>query len=152
MSLNFSNSEAIEAFQAALRARPDFAEVRGNMAQTHLNQAKELSGAGKTAEARQVLQQAIAAAPDHAEAHLALGTLLARAGDLTAAIPELEMAVRLKPENAMAHFTLGKALANGGQMDAARKQFQEALRLKPGAAPILQALQSLPPESTAAPQ
>lgn len=139
--------EALACFAAALQARPDFAEVRGNMAQTYLNQAKELNSAGKTAEAKQALQQAISAAPNHAEAHLLLGTLLARAGELAAAIPELETAVRLKPEDVMAHFTFGKALANAGQFDAARQQFQEALRLKPGATPILQALESLPPDS-----
>lgn len=65
------------------------------------------------------LRQAIAIAPDHADARFNLGTALYMAGDADGAIEQFQAAARLMPSLATAHYSLGVIFgARGRDRDA----------------------------------
>lgn len=78
------------------------------------------------AEAQQLLEAALHAAPDSPEAHYEMGFLLERQGEWQESIHELESAVRLKPDYSAAHYRLAIAYRHTGQNDKA----QEEVRLQ----------------------
>jgi tetratricopeptide (TPR) repeat protein len=61
------------------------------------------------------LRQAVALAPDHADARVNLGTALYMNGDVDAAIEQFQTAVRQDPSLARAHYTLGVVLGARGR-------------------------------------
>jgi protein O-GlcNAc transferase len=74
---------------------------------------------------------AVAAAPDHAPAHLNLGIGLEVLGDVEAAIRSYEGALGLDPGNAYAGYNLGKALYVRGDLDRSETLLRTALSHKP---------------------
>ena len=116
--------EAIAQFEAALRLRPDFAEVHNNL-------GIAFASAGHTSEAIAPFEAVLRLKPDYAEAHYDLGIVLAKTGQTPEAIAQYEAALRLKPDYAEAHYNLGVVLAKTGQTSEAIAHFEEALRLRP---------------------
>ncbi len=117
--------EAIEHFERALEARPDYVVAHYN-----LGVSRESIGdaEGAAAEYRQV----IALDPGHAQAHNNLGVLAARAGDPRGAVAHFEAAVRADPADPRALNNLGNALRGLGDLDRAAASIQRSLEIAPG--------------------
>jgi len=81
--------------------------------------------------ARAAAEQAVAAAPDLAEAHLALGSALFQIGEWVGAARELKQAVMRGPGLAEAHASLGRLLAEVGELNEAIRRLEAALSLDP---------------------
>jgi len=78
------------------------------------------------------LREALAKAPDRADAHNMLGLLLGRKGaDSNAVVAEFREAVRLRPDFAQAYNNIGLVLTQGGDDQPAIAAFRDAIRVKP---------------------
>ena len=152
-------AEAAAAYRKILALRPDIAEVAQQPGQRALGpgQARRSGGpirAGGGSQARASsrhtttwatssgsrasstrpwhgFEQALALAPDLAEAHNNLGNVLKDQGKLDEAAAQFEQAVALKPDLAEAHNNLGNILREQGKLDQALARFEQALALKP---------------------
>jgi tetratricopeptide (TPR) repeat protein len=107
-------SEAIDAYEGALRARPDFPQARNNLVLAHMklgDAAAEVPD--RIPSAIWHYESVLRIEPDHFRAHYNLGTVLMdlpeRHGE---AIAHLEEAVRMRPESTEAQVNLGVALAD----------------------------------------
>ena len=80
----------------------------------------------------ELLQAAIEAAPDHADAHYNLGNSLRALGRRDEAIEAFRTAIRCEPGMAEAHNNLGITLAETGQFEAAVEAYARAIELRPG--------------------
>ncbi len=106
----------------------------------HVQYGKRLHGAGRLAEAAQVYQQVLAAAPLHAEAMDMMGVLILQTGQPAQALVWIQQAIGI--DAAVADFHVHHAhtlLALGRPSDAAAAS-RAALRLKRGHAEAHQAL------------
>ncbi len=74
------------------------------------------------AEARRLLDQALALDPNLAEAHLQKGLLLQSQGQWQESIAQLQTAIALKPEASKAHYRLALAYSHTGQRDKAQSE------------------------------
>jgi serine/threonine-protein kinase len=83
------------------------------------------------ARARRIAERAVAAAPDHSEPHLALGSVLLQQGEARAAVRALCASVALGPGRAEAHATLGRVLVEIDAVDEGLAQLDAALGLDP---------------------
>ena len=90
--------------------------------------------AARLHEAARHYRDAIAAAPEYAEAHNNLGQVLATQGRLAEAAAQLRQSLRLLPGAAEIHNNLGHVLGSQGALDEAIRHFEEAVRLQPEAA------------------
>jgi tetratricopeptide (TPR) repeat protein len=116
--------EAIDHFQAALRAKPD-------ATQAHQWLGVALKQRGRTEEAFRHLQEALRISPGLAEAHLHLGLMLKQQGKLDEAGEEYRRALALDPRLAAAHNGLGSLLGSRGDLPEAMRHFREAVRIDP---------------------
>lgn len=109
-------NEAVEAFSEAVRAAPDSAGAR-------INLAAALVETGRVEEATEELTRALELAPDNATAHFNLGLLERNAGKLEDAVRHLRRAVELQPEDSGARLELARALRATGRLEEALEQF-----------------------------
>ncbi len=100
--------EAMELFEKATAAKPDFAEA-------HYDLGSLLSRQGDTGKAIPHLREAVRLKPDFPDAHNNLGTALARQRDFAAAATEFEAAIRLRPDFAAARQNLERARKAAGK-------------------------------------
>ena len=91
-----------------------------------------LAAAGRNSEAAQRFDNAVALAPDYAEAHNNLALALAEGGRLPEAIAEYGRAIGLRPDYAEAEANLGVALSASGRQAEALDHFRRAVQLAPG--------------------
>ena len=122
--------EAVQEFEAAVRAKPDLAEGHDNLGNA-LAQTP-----GRLPEAITEYREALRINPSFPEAHNNLGNALSQIpGRLPEAVAEYQEALRINPNFANAHFNLGNVLAHipGGLPEAIR-EYQAALRIEPGSA------------------
>ena len=154
---------ARKLFERAARAKPDspeaeaglgtlaMAENRRDEGLAHLRRAAELRAPGGEAsfelamlkrdedpsspEVNQLLEQAIAADPMYAEAHLALGQRETDQANYAEAIPHLETAAGILPRQSYIWHALAYAQAKAGQKDAARDSARRALQTAPQRGP-----------------
>ncbi|HAV34622.1 MAG TPA: hypothetical protein DC058_05755, partial [Planctomycetaceae bacterium] len=89
----------------------------------------ELRGAGRHAEALQKLSQAVALAPDLADAHFGRGLCLTSLQRPAEAVLALENAVRLKPRWGEALQALGLAQLNDNDLTAAERSLSQAVEV-----------------------
>jgi len=87
--------------------------------------------AGRVADARARLDEALRLAPDDAEAHSNLGTVLQMQGLSGEAMTHLEAAVTLKPNDDRIRFNLANGLTAAGRSEEAIRQFERAIALNP---------------------
>ena len=107
------HAEAQQAFDTALRLRPEFLEARLRLGELLLlRQEFEL--------ARAVLQGAVERDPDSAEVLDLLGLASLRAGDPSSALRHLESALALDPHRASATLNLALALRDLGRPQESR--------------------------------
>jgi tetratricopeptide (TPR) repeat protein len=83
------------------------------------------------AEAETRLAQALAAAPNHAVAHLFMGVVLRATNRVQRSIEELERALAINPNLAAGRALMGPTLVRMGRAQEAEVHVQEALRLSP---------------------
>ena len=88
--------EALAAYRAALRFKPDYAEA-------HSNFGNALHAQGRLEEALAAYRAALQLKPDYAEAHNNLGTTLKAQGRLEEALDAYRAALQLKPDYTEAH-------------------------------------------------
>jgi Tfp pilus assembly protein PilF len=119
-------TEAIAAYQEAIRLKPDLAEAHNKLGAVLCDVLHDYDAS--EAEFR----EAIRLKPDDATAHSNLGNALRAQGKLTEAIAAYQEAIRLKPDLAEAHTNLGAALSAQGKVSEAIAAYREAIRLKPG--------------------
>jgi Flp pilus assembly protein TadD len=115
---------AIAAFRSALRLRPDYPEVLGNL-------GGELLATGALAEAGKAIDKAIAHKPDLPEAWHNRGLLAAAKGLPEDALRAYDRALRLRPTYGNALNSKGALLSDLMRYDAAMACFRQALKLTP---------------------
>ncbi|MCM2318224.1 MAG: tetratricopeptide repeat protein [Pseudomonas sp.] len=130
--------------------RPEQAEASLRLAlqrNTHFHPARLLlaqwlEGQGRRDEAQQFLQESIAAYPQEASLHHALGLTRVRAGQRDTALEALRKAQQLAPDNASYAYVLAVALHDAGQPEAARQLLQQQLARDPANREVRMALAS----------
>jgi tetratricopeptide (TPR) repeat protein len=99
----------------------------------HLLRGRVAFRKGRYADAATEFRAAVAARPESAGAHIALGAALAAAGDRQAALAEFTEALRLEPQNGTAHYNLGSLLmAEEGRAAEAAEHLRAAVAADPG--------------------
>jgi tetratricopeptide (TPR) repeat protein len=104
----------------------------GNDPVFRCNLAMALRAVGNGREAEAHYRSAIAAKPDHADAHEGLGGVLASMGRFGEAIDALEAALRPDPKRAAVHGALGDCYWRLGRDREAAAAFEAVLRQAPG--------------------
>ncbi|HEX8521461.1 MAG TPA: tetratricopeptide repeat protein [Tepidisphaeraceae bacterium] len=107
-------------------------QLRGDVADYHLNLAEALKGLERSDDALAALRAAVAVAPDDPHAAELLAAALLERNDLDAAPAVLEQSITRRPDHAAAHLNLGVILARQGKADEAIPHFQRAAALAPG--------------------
>jgi tetratricopeptide (TPR) repeat protein len=121
----FADAETFWTY--ALEKNPGAWPAQGNYGKLLLRQ-------GRTAEAVDHLQQAVALNPDFAGFRNDLGAALLRQDRISEAVEQFQSALRLVPDYAQAQANWGAALVRAGQIPEAIEHIQEALRLDPDCA------------------
>lgn len=118
-----SRAEA-EAYEAALRLRPNYPEAHNNLAVV-------LRAGGNPAEAAEHYQEALRIWPDYPEAHFNYALLLQRLGSAAGAADHFEAALRVRPDYIEAHHARAGLLRARGEREAAERHLRAALELRP---------------------
>jgi tetratricopeptide (TPR) repeat protein len=150
-------AEAVQHYEAALKAEPNYAEAHNNLGAVLLRQgrfeeaiahhaaavrlkpeylyyfnlANAQADAGKMAEAVANYQQALRLNPNSSQAHHNLGLAWQAQGKAEAAIAEFRAALRLQPDYESAEHNLANRLAEAGRLEEAIAHYLAALRLDP---------------------
>lgn len=117
-------AKAIDAYQQAIRIKPDFAEAWFGLGNTYV----EIKQAAKAINA---YQQSIHIKPDDAEAWYNLGVCLHESGQLTEAIEAYQQVVHFKPDFVQAWYNLGASYIDTKQYAKAIEAYQQAIRITP---------------------
>ncbi len=94
-------------------------------------QALDDEEAGRLSEAREKYEKILAAAPDHVDALVNLGTILYLSGHETAAASRYLQALGINPDNVEANYNLANLLEGQGEMDAAVLFYKKAIQVEP---------------------
>ncbi|HZE70398.1 MAG TPA: tetratricopeptide repeat protein [Pyrinomonadaceae bacterium] len=128
---NDEDSQAVEAFQQALKLDPDLAEAhfRLGLAYEALNKAEEAEAAYKAA--IEAYKAFLTDNPNDAEAHYNLGQTYAALRLYSEAVKEYRQATRLKEDDSDIYCDLGMALTRLAQYDEAANAFSKSLEIDP---------------------
>ena len=116
--------EALAAYEAALRIKPDDAEI-------HASRGVVLKALGRFEEAIAAYDAALRIKPDDAETHSNRGNALQELGRFEEALAAYDTALRIKPELAALHYNRGNALQALGRLEESLVSYDAALRIKP---------------------
>ncbi len=119
-----TDPESVFYLLGAVSERPDRADWK-----VDLGDALVLGG--RTVEARQEFEAALAARPGLGRAHNNLGLLLERAGQGDSALAHYRLALRDPESRAQANHNLGDLFLAAGRAPEAERRFREAVRLDP---------------------
>lgn len=130
---NDEDTQAVEAFQQALKLDPELAEAHFRLGLTYdaLGREQEAEAAYKKAVEAYKKYLSINGNNDDAEAHYNLGQTYAGLHLYSEAVREYRQATRLKPDDAAIHYDLGLALMRLAQYDEASRAFAKSLELDP---------------------
>jgi tetratricopeptide (TPR) repeat protein len=117
-------SEAIQQYQASLRARPSYVEG-------HSSYGNVLRQVGRLPEAIAEGRKALAIDPDYARAHNNLANALLDSGNVEEAIEHYKAALQFRPDDSKMHFNLGNAWLKAGRDADSIQEYQTALQLSP---------------------
>ena len=129
--------EARKSFEQALKLDPNYALALAGLSHVESLYYRDLdSNPVHLKLAEEYARRAIAADPNLAEAHVALGQTYGLKYDYAASATELREAIRLEPDNYLAWDLLSWALGYEEPPDAgeAEKAAREAIRLQPSSA------------------
>jgi tetratricopeptide (TPR) repeat protein len=115
--------EAVQHYEAALKAEPNYAEAHNNLGAVLLRQ-------GLFEEALEHYATAVRLKPEYLY-YFNLANAQVDAGKPADAVPNYQQALRLNPNSSQAHHNLGMALQAQGKADAAMAEFRAALQLQP---------------------
>ena len=123
--------EAIAQFEAALRARPDFAQAENNLGIALADELAKIPD--RLAEAATRYEQALRISPDNADVHNNAAVVLAKLpGRMPEAFAHFEAALRIEPNDADMHYNLANQLAKmPGRLPEAAAQYEQAVRIRP---------------------
>jgi len=127
---------AQKAYQTALRLDPGFAPAYVNLADLY-------RALGSDAEGGETLRAGIAAAPDNADLHHALGLLYVREKKLQDALAELRRASELAPESARYAYVHGLIRKETGDVAGALRVLADAYKRHPADRELLLALATI---------
>ena len=130
---NDEDTQALEAFQQAVKLDPDLAEAHFRVGLTHdaLGQEQDAEVAYKKAVEVYKKYLAIEGNEDDAEAHYNLGQTYSGLHLYSEAVREYRQATRLKPDDPAIYYDLGLALMRLAQYDEAANAFSKSLELDP---------------------
>jgi tetratricopeptide (TPR) repeat protein len=117
--------EAAQAFEKAIKANPENAGARVNLAAA-LGQLK------KYKQAITQLQEAIRLDPENVTAHFNLGSLLVNSGDYKEAIKHFQFVVKKNPKDSQAQLALANGFIKEQQFEKAIEHYRAALSVDPG--------------------
>lgn len=117
--------EAEKSYRRALQLKPDLAGVLFNLGLL-LHRERE-----KPAEAIALFERLTAIAPNHIEAHYALGNAFRSLARVDNAVESYRRYVERLPNSALAHLVLGQTLSEAGQKEEAIAIIEKALTLNP---------------------
>jgi serine/threonine-protein kinase len=120
--------QALQLYEAALQRAPEDPMILAGYATAKV---RAWFFGGSAEDARRAVARAVIAAPDRAEARLALGQVHFQSGDPASAVGELRRAVRLSPSLAEAHEMLGRISLETGRLEPAMRSLQTALSINP---------------------
>ena len=123
--------EAVASYEMALALKPDFAEVRGNLAGALNNLGNALKDQGRIHDALARFEQAIRVDPQHVAAYCNMGCALQVVGKLPEAEAYLREGLRLQPDFAAAHNILGASMQSQGRWQEAEACYRQAVRCQP---------------------
>ena len=115
--------EAIEAYNKALKIKPDYTDAYYNIG-TILQQQNKLE------EAIEAYNKALAIKPDYAVAYYNIGTILQQQNKLEEAIEAYNKALTIKPDYAIAYNNMGNALQKQNKLEEAIEAYNKALAIK----------------------
>jgi predicted Zn-dependent protease len=98
------------------------------------NESIQLLRANRNEEASGKLKQAVALAPDHAEAHYNYGLALAKTGHMSEALEQLQAGVAINPAMEGGWLSMAAIYQANGRVDDAIKAYQQYLRRFPTSA------------------
>jgi protein O-mannosyl-transferase len=139
-------TEAIDAYEAALRARPAYPEARSNLVLAHMKLGDaDAEVPDRVTSAIWHYESVLRLEPDHFRANYNLGTLLMDLPERHAdAIGHLEAAVRKRPDSAEARVNLGIVLADvPARAREAIEHLETALTKRPDLTPVRELLERL---------
>lgn len=116
--------EAVEAFEALLKEKPDFAEGHYNLGMVYLRK-------GETETAIAKMEKAIELKPEFVEAYFGIGQAYIDKGEEEEAIKIYNRAVNINPNNAKIYVNLGAVYFNNKKDDLAMEALLKAKDLDP---------------------
>lgn len=102
--------------------------------QPYVNLGNLLAEQNRNQEAADLLEKAVALAPNNSYCHLVLGVLYRKINNLDAARRELIRATELDPQNPAAHYQLGRLYKDANELDLAKAEFERTAELQSRAA------------------
>ena len=123
--------EAINLYNKAIDAQPDYAAARAGLGEAYLRLYYLTREAGLLALAENSLKRALQGDDTRPAAWISLGMLYTARGDAAGAQDALRKAIQRDPSGGDAHRELGAACERAGLGPQAEAAFREALRLQP---------------------
>ena len=130
--------KAIEYFQQAITADPNYALAYAGLADTYMLNSEYGGELPKEAipKARETALKALSLDQQLSEAHTALGIILWNDYDFSGAEREYKRAIELDPNDATAHQRYGLFLVEFGKFEDGLAEVQRALEIEPFSLPI----------------
>ena len=125
------DTEAVEAFQQAVKLDPDLAEAHFRLALGYEALDKREDAESEYKKAAETYKKHLDSSPDDAEAHYNLGQTYANLGNYSEAIREYRQANKLKTDDPDIYYDLGVAHTKLAQYDQAAAAFSKSLEIDP---------------------
>ena len=134
-------ADALAAFRAALEVEPSLADVRQRVevlsfrnVEQSVADARQAARAGKTDEAIQSYNAAIASSPDSPFLYRELAAVERQKGNASAALDHFRKAASLDPTDARTFEQIGELLEQANDFEGAAKAYGDSLTIEPNAA------------------
>lgn len=125
------DTEAVEAFQQAVKLDPDLAEAHFRLALGYEALDKREDAESEYKKAVETYKKHLDSNPDDPEAHYNLGQTYANLGNYSEAIREYRQANKLKTDDPDIYYDLGVAHTKLAQYDQAAAAFSKSLEIDP---------------------
>ncbi len=126
-----SFESARAAFSRATELEPDFGEAYAGLALANWGIWEQDRNAGMVKPALDAAEKAVSLAPNHPEAHLALGVIRLGRGNSTEAVQSFEEARKLAPADDAVCRRIAETYSKLGRLQKAEEMFQLAIDLRP---------------------
>jgi tetratricopeptide (TPR) repeat protein len=117
-------SEAIDAFQHAIKLNPKHTEAYYNLGDAYFK-------LHRYDESLQAFKKAAEIKPSYFDAHISIGIVASMLSMYDEAVEALKKAVKVKPDHAEARYNLGNIYSEMDNYEQAIKSYEKAVELKP---------------------